>query len=137
MRRIAGFSLWLGHVGDVRDLRAVLSADILALVDLAVNEAPAHVTRELVYCRFPLVDGQGNPLWLLRAAVDCVAGLLHSDTPTLVFCSNGMNRSPCIAAAAVARVKGCPVAEALALIVASGAADISPGLWSEVQGALI
>jgi protein-tyrosine phosphatase len=137
MRQIAGFSLWLGHVGDVRDLRSVLSAGILAVVDLAMNETPAHVTRELVYCRFPLFDGRGNPPWLLRAAVDCVAGLLRSGTPTLVFCANGMNRSPCITAAAVARTRGCPAAEALALVVESRAADISPGFWSEVQAALI
>jgi len=137
MRRIADSSLWLGHAGDIRDLRAVLSAGVLAVVDLAMNEAPAHVTRELVYCRFPLFDGQGNPPWLLRAAIDCVAGLLRSGTPALVFCANGMNRSPCIAAAAVARVRSCPAAEALALVVESRAADISPGLWSEVQAALI
>ena len=89
MRRIATFSLWVGHVGDMRDLRTVLSTGILAVVDLAMNEPPATVTRELVYCRFPLVDGAGNPPWLLRAAVDCVAGLLSSGTPTLVFCGRG------------------------------------------------
>jgi protein-tyrosine phosphatase len=136
MRQIADFSLWLGHVGDIRDLRAVLSTGILAVVDLALNEAPAHVTRELVYCRFPLVDGQGNPPWLIRTAVDCVAGLLRSGIPTLVYCANGMNRSPCIAAAAIARLRDCPAAEALALATASGAADISPGLWSEVRAIL-
>ena len=136
MRQIADFSLWLGHVGDSRDLRAILSVGILAVVDLAMNEAPARVTRELVYCRFPLFDGVGNPPWLIRAAVECVAGLMRSGTPTLVYCSNGMNRSPCIAAAAIARARDLTVAAALALIVEAGAADISPGLWSEVQSAL-
>jgi protein-tyrosine phosphatase len=123
----------LGHVGDVRDLRAILATGILAVVDLALNEPPATITRELVYCRFPLVDGIGNPPWLLRATVDCVVGLLHSRTPSLVYCSNGMSRSPIIAAAAIARVRGCPPAEALALVGESGPADVSPGLWAEVQ----
>ena len=44
MRQIAGLPLWLGHVGDARDLRAVLSAGILAVVDLAVNEPPLPMT---------------------------------------------------------------------------------------------
>ena len=103
MRRIPGYSLWLGHVGDVRDLSGVHTAGIRAVVNLALNEPPAMLSRELVYCRFPLIDGPGNPRWLLQTAVDTVAGLLRSDTPTLVYCGAGMSRSPCIAGAAIAR----------------------------------
>jgi protein-tyrosine phosphatase len=136
MRQVPGYSLWVGHVGDARDLRGVLSAGILALVDLALNEPPMTVTRELVYCRFPLLDGSGNPPWLLRAAVDMVAGLLRVRTPTLVFCGAGMSRTPCIAAGAVALVRGCPPVEALGITLQSGPADISPALWSEVQAVL-
>ena len=136
MRRIVEFSLWVGHVGDMRDLRAVLATGILAVVDLAMNEPPATVTRELAYCRFPLVDGTGNPPWLLQAAIDCVAGLLRSDTPTLVFCGAGMSRSPCIAAAAIARVRGCSAEEALSEVATSGSVDVAPGLWSEVRAIL-
>lgn len=133
MRWIEGESLWLGHVGDIRDLRSVLSAGILAVIDLAVNEPPAVITRELVYCRFPLVDGAGNPPWLLQAAIDCVAGLLRSGTPTLVYCGAGMSRSPCIAAAAIARARGCSLEEALMLVAKSGAIDVAPGLWDEIK----
>jgi protein-tyrosine phosphatase len=133
MRQITDVPLWLGHVGDARDLRTLLSTGILAVVDLALNEPPATVTRELVYCRFPLLDGSGNPPWLLRAAVDCIAGLIRSQTPTLVFCSSGMSRSPAVTAAAIARVQGCSPAEALVWLSQSGPSDVSPGLWSEVQ----
>ncbi len=41
MRRVPGYSLWLGHVGDVRDLRGIHAAGILAVVDLAIDEPPA------------------------------------------------------------------------------------------------
>src|SRR5208283_2217360 len=133
VRQVPGYSLWLGHVGDMRDLRSVLSAGILAVVDLAVNEPPATVTRELVYLRFPLLDGSGNPTWLLRSAIETVAGLLRTRTPTLVYCAAGMSRTPCIAAAAIALVRHCPLTEALTLVSASGPADVSPGLWAEVQ----
>ncbi len=133
MRQVPGYSLWVGHVGDVRDLRSLLSAGILAVVDLALNEPPARLTRELVYCRFPLVDGAGNPPWLVRAAVETIAGLLRSRTPTLVYCGAGMSRSPMIAAAAVARLRGCSLADALAVVLQSGPADVSPGLLSDVR----
>jgi protein-tyrosine phosphatase len=115
MRNVAAYSLWLGHVGDARDLRGVLNAGIAALVDLAINEPPATVTRELVYCRFPLVDGSGNATWLLRAAVETTAGLLGSQTPTLVYCASGMSRSLAIAAAAIARLQNRPPDECLAV----------------------
>jgi hypothetical protein len=133
MRQIPGYSLWVGHVGDICDLRSLLSAGILAVVDLALNEPPAVLTRELVYCRFPLVDGAGNSPWIVRAAVEAIAGLLRSRTPTLVYCGAGMSRSPTIAAAAVARVRGCSWSDALARVIQSGAADVSPGLLSDVQ----
>jgi protein-tyrosine phosphatase len=137
MRQIAGFPLWLGHVGDARDLRAVLSAGILAVVDLALNEPPISITRELVYCRFPLLDGTGNPPWLVRSAIDTVTGLLRADIPTLVYCSGGMSRTPVIAGAAVAQLRGCSLAEGLAVVLQSGPADVSPAFLSEVQGILL
>jgi protein-tyrosine phosphatase len=136
VRRVPGYSLWLGHVGDVRDLRSLHAAGIFAVVDLALEEPPASVTRELVYCRFPLIDGTGNPHWLLRAAVETVVSLLRGETPTLLYCGAGLSRSPCIAAAAIGRVRGCPAVEGLAIALGSGAADVSPGLWAEVQEAL-
>lgn len=136
MRRVPGYSLWLGHAGDVRDVRALLSTGIGAVIDLASHESPATVTRELVYCRFPLVDGPGNPPWLLRRAVETVAGLLRDDVPTLVGCGAGLSRSPCIAGAAIARIRGCPADEGLAITLGTAPADVSPGLWAEVRQVL-
>jgi protein-tyrosine phosphatase len=136
MRQVPGYSLWVGHIGDARNLRSVLSSGILAVVDLALNEPPVVLTRELVYCRFPLGDGSGNPPWLLRAAVDAGAGLLRAGTPTLVYCGAGLSRSLAVAAAAVALVRGCSPAEGLAVVSRTGPADVSPGLWAEVQAVL-
>jgi hypothetical protein len=134
VRQVAPYPLWIGHAGEARDTRAVLSAGLLAVVDLALAEPPAPVTRELAYCRFPLVDGPGNPPWLLRAAVDTVASLLRSGTPALVACGAGMSRAPAVTAAAIALVSGRPPSECLALAVAGGACDVSPGLWEELVG---
>jgi protein-tyrosine phosphatase len=136
MRRIPDSPLWVGHAGDARDLRGVLSAGIQAVVDLAENEPALAVTRELVYLRFPLVDGAGNPPWLLRLAVETVVALLQSGVPTLVFCGAGMSRTPCVAGAALAVVRGCTLSEGLAAMTTSGPADVSPGLWAELQVAV-
>jgi hypothetical protein len=132
VRRVPNHSLWLGHAGDGRDVRALLSAGILAVVDLALNEPPAALTRELVYCRFPLSDGSGNPPWLLRSAVETVAGLVRAGTPTLVCCGVGMSRTPAVAAAALSLAGGLSATEALALVAQCGAADVSPGLWRDL-----
>jgi hypothetical protein len=133
MRQIPGYRLWLGHIGDARDLRGVLDAGIEAVVDLARDEPPVVMTRELVYCRFPLIDGEGNPPWLLRAAVRTVADLLRCGVPTLVYCGACLSRTPAIAAAVIAEVSGINLDEALRLVVASGSADVSPALWMELR----
>jgi protein-tyrosine phosphatase len=129
MRRVEDTSLWIGHVGDVRDMRAVHRAGIAAMVDLAVNEPPAAVNREMVYCRFPLVDGGGNSLDMLRCAVQTAAGLLRAGFPTLVFCSGGMSRSVSVGAAALAVSSGRLAEDCLRSVAAGGPADVSMSLW--------
>ncbi len=136
MRPIVGHRLWLGHAGDVRDVPSLLATGIVAVVDLALDEPPARLPRELAYCRLPLIDGPGNPRWLLRLAVAIVEDLLRAGTPALVACSAGMSRSPCIVGAALARVQGRPLPEGLAAALPAGPADLSPGLWSEIHAAL-
>jgi hypothetical protein len=136
MRRVAPYCLWLGHVGDVRDLRGIIDQGIRAVVDLALNEPPAAVTRELVYCRFPLVDGIGNPAWLVRSAVGTVARLLRERVQTLVYCGGGMSRSPVIAAAALAEFEGRSLEDCMAIVTASGIADVSPALLSCIKESL-
>lgn len=132
MRQIHPHALWLGHVGDVRDWRAVFDAGIQAIVDLAGNEAPAVSPRDLIYHRFPLVDGAGNPDWLLKLACRTVADLLSAHIPVLVYCSAGMSRSPAIAAAAIANATKQPLDQALATVRQAGDVDVSPGLWTTI-----
>lgn len=136
MRQVAGRALWIGNPGDTRDARMVLDAGIEAVIELADNEPMATLPREIVRCRFPLSDGGENPAWLLRMAAESVAVLLRAEVPVLVCCSGGMNRSVCIAAAGVALVDECPLADALLVIVGSGPADVSPSLFAQLQQAL-
>lgn len=136
MRQVPGYALWLGHAGNTRDLRALHAAGISAVVDLAVEEPIASLTREFVYCRFPLIDGAGNPRWLLRVAVETVAHLLRGGVPTLVSCGAGMSRTPAVAGAALALVRGCSPVEGLTLVSRSGVADVLPALWADIEVAL-
>lgn len=142
MRRIHDH-LWLGHSGDVRDLRLIRAQGIEALIDLALPDPPLSIGREVTYCRFPIEDGGGNELWLIRAAIDTTTSLIRSQTPTLIFCSAGLSRSPSIAAAALSVALRIPPSDALKLVTASrgpssarAPADISPGLWQQVLAAL-
>ncbi len=136
MRPIAGYPLLLSNAYEVRDPRVIHAAEIAAVIDLALNEPPLAVTRELVYCRFPLLDGSGNPPWLLHAAINTLADLLRAKVRTLVFCSAGLSRSPVIAAAAIARVQGSSIQEVLPAILLGSPADVSPALVAEVELAL-
>jgi protein-tyrosine phosphatase len=130
-------SLWLGHAGDLADAGAVAEAGIEAIVDLALNEPPTRVARDLVYCRFPLIDGTGNSSALLTCAVSTLVALLRSGTRTLVCCSAGSSRSPAIAAAALAVLRGSePDACLKQLLSHQVVHDVSPGLWADVRAVL-
>jgi protein-tyrosine phosphatase len=111
----------------------MLSAGIEAVVELADSEPAASLPRELVRCRFPLSDGGINPPWLLALASESVASLLRAGVPTLVCCACGLSRSVCIAAGGLALAEGRTLDEAIAAVVGSGPADVSPGLLAQLQ----
>ena len=136
MRVIEPYSLWIGNAGDVRRVADLMDAGIRAVVDLAANEPVAFLPREIVYCRFPLFDGEANERWLLSAAIVAISELLRANVPTLVACSAGMSRSPALAAGAIARLSGRDPDECLSACVASGPADVSPALWNDVVAVL-
>jgi protein-tyrosine phosphatase len=133
MRAIAPHRLWLGNALDARDLRRLYEAEIAADVDLAIEEKPAQLGREIVYLRIPLIDGAGNPPELVRLAVETVEHLIKSQMPTLVACGAGMSRSPAIVAAALARIEGRAAEEVLAELVAGRPHDVSPPLWEAIR----
>ena len=103
MREIIPAHLWLGNAYDARAPQKLFDLGIAAVVDLAYEEAAAGLPRSLAYVRIPLVDGGGNDPRLLKWAIDTVESLIAAQIPTLVACGAGMSRSPCVAAAALAR----------------------------------
>jgi protein-tyrosine phosphatase len=135
MRAVIPNCLWIGNALDARDLPCVLGLGIEAVVDLAAEEPPVLFPRELVYCRFPLVDGAENSPALLRAAIETTIIFITSDVPTLVACGAGMSRSLVIVAAALAIVRRVSLADALRQLAGGQPHDISPSLVSEVERA--
>jgi protein-tyrosine phosphatase len=133
MRQILPYYLWLGHAGDGREYHQIFDAGIRAIVQLAEEELPLQPPRELIYCRFPLVDGPGNELKVLHLATVTVANLLERHVPTLVCCGGGMSRSPAIAAAALAMVAQKEPDECLKQITEHQPHDVVPGFWNEVK----
>lgn len=133
MRVVSETSLHLGHAGDVRNLPALHAAGLKLVIDLAAEELPAVLSRDLVYCRFPMLDGDDNPDWLLRLAVESVASAVQSRTPCLIGCSAGLSRSPAIAAFGLARALSLRVEDALERVAAVGPVSIAPGLWKQLQ----
>jgi hypothetical protein len=136
MRQISPHLLWLGHAGDGRDARHLLDAGIEAVVQVAEEEPPLQLPRELVYCRFPLVDGPGNDTTLLHLAVMMVVNLLERHVPTLICCDAGMSRSPAIAAAALSLVHQEAPDECLKKVAEYHPADVAPAFWNEVKTSL-
>ncbi len=101
MREVIRGCLWLGTAIDTRAVRALYDAGVEAVVDLAYEELPAQLPRELCYCRFPLLDGLGSRIGLLSAALETAAALIRQEMPTLVACGAAMSRSPAVLATAL------------------------------------
>lgn len=79
-----------------------------------------------------MVDGAGNPDWMLKLACHTVADLLCTEIPTLVYCSAGLSRSPVIAAVAIAIRTNRTLDEALTEVRQAGDLDVSPALWAAI-----
>lgn len=137
MRNVVPDLLWIGNALDVADLAPIFDVGIEAIVDLALNEKPAQLTRDLIYCRFPLNDGGGNPPQHLRAAVDGVESLISNQIPTLAHCSAGMSRSLAITAFALARSRGEKAEETLVALASGQPHDVSPVLWNDICKACV
>jgi hypothetical protein len=131
MRQVGEYPLWVGNARDARDIKGVLGAGIRAVVDLAMEEPPVSPTRELVYLRFPLVDGDGNEPKLLRAMLQAVTALVRERVPTLVACGMGMSRSLAVAGVAFATVYGLDPPDVLTTV--RGPGDVSPALLRELR----
>ena len=126
-----------GSCRDVRDPSKLLEAGISAVVDLALNEPPAMLPRELVYCRFPLIDGFGNPApapahgrgdrSLHAAFWYADAGLLRGGHEPIA----GDRRPPSRLSANALSPR-----DLRSSVLESGVGDISPGLWIEIQEAM-
>ncbi len=136
MRQITPYPLWIGHAGDSRNLKAILDLGIEAVVDLAASEPPPTITRDLIYCRFPIVDSPENSPAVLKVAIETVFRLLRGNVPTLVFCSLGMSRSPTIAAAALSKLLQRDPDECLRMVTAGAPSNVVPGLWQSVRAAI-
>lgn len=136
MRQIPPYALWLGNAGDGRQLKAVLDAGVKAVVQLAAEESPLPLPRDLILCRFPIVDGPGNDRKMLNLAISALANLIERRVPTLVCCGAGLSRSPAITAAALALVYQQPADDCLKKITEDVPADVAPALWLEVRDSL-
>jgi hypothetical protein len=136
MDQILPYPLWVGHAGDGRDYRRILDAGIKALLQVAIEEAALQPPRELVYCRFPVLDGIDNPPEVLSLAITITIALIRAHVPTLICCGAGMSQAPLLAAAGMAVANGKPPEECLKQVAQHHRCDVSPGLWSEVRATL-
>lgn len=136
MREVLPKLVWIGNARDGRDVAGVLSLEITAVVQLAMEEAPGQFPREIIFCRFPLLDGSGNSPVLLQTAVQAVAALIQAKIATLVTCGGGMSRSPAILAEALCMVNGGSPDDWLKQVTMSGPHDVAPALWKDVRLAI-
>lgn len=133
MHEIIPGQLWIGNAGNARDPTRLLEAGIAAVVNLAAEEQTPLLPRSMVYCHFPLVDGEQEVESVVAVAIGTLVWLRKCQVPTLVYCGAGMSRAPAITAAALSLLEGVSPDEKLRTIAAGHPHDVSPRLWEEVR----
>ncbi len=133
MREVIPSVLWIGNAHDAREIKGIIDAGIQVVIGLAIEEPSVQVPRDIIYCRFPMLDGDGNSSVLMVAAVNLISAFVRAQTPTLVACSGGMSRSPLIASAVLAAVDDIGLAEAIRLVTTNGPCDFSPSLYNDLR----
>ena len=123
--------------GRYAQLAFLLDAGIEAVIELAGGEPLAVLPRELVRCRFPLDDGDDNPPWLVRLAVESVACTLSGWHPYagMLRRRNEPIRVRCGRRISTGRRRG-HCGKLLPEVAGSGPADVSPALLVQVQAIL-
>jgi hypothetical protein len=132
MHEIHPNQLWIGHALDLREPRAIFDSCIAAVIDLAFEELPAQLPRQLIYCRFPIIDGGGNKEAILFHALQTIIDLIGTGTRTIVGCSAGMSRSPTLASFALAAHLGEEPSVIVKRIASIKALDLKPELWNDM-----
>lgn len=125
--------LYIGDAFSARDLKLIYDHKLVAVVDLAADEAPATLGRDIIYCRFPLHDDGSNDDAMVSAAIECLHSLLRCSFRTLVACSAGMSRSPLVGAGAMSLLTGDSLQDCLRFITTDAPHDVSPSLLSTVD----
>ena len=134
MREILPSRLWLGNAADARNVNDIMQAGIGAVIDLAIEQLMPTLPRSLVYCRFPIMDGEQSSPAILRTAIEMVVSLLNKGIPTLVCCIAGMSRSSAVVAGAMSIFRGGDPDDRLREIVLGHPHDVSLQLWQAVRG---
>jgi len=136
MNQIQPYLLHVGHLGDGQHFKALFDENIRAVVQVAWENAPLQLPRELIFCRFPLIDGPGNRPEPIRLAIETVVHLLREQVSVLVCCDSGASRAPAIAAAALAQYTGKPLSGCLQEVTRHRHADVHPALYEHIEGIL-
>lgn len=132
MNKIKELPLWIGNASDLRDLKQLYDQEIQAVLALAAEEPISTFGRDLIYCRIPILDGIGNSSARLKFAIETLIKLLVDNVSTLVVCSAGLSRTPCIAAGAISILSQTAPEECLKTISDHQRLDVSSSLCSDV-----
>ena len=124
--------LWIGHAFDVREPRQLFDVGITAVVDVAYEEPPAQIPRQLTYCRFPLNDGGGNDPKTVLQLLLTTTDFMRFNTRTIIACSAGLSRSPTVAAFALAHHLNRSPEDVIAGIAQTRPLELKPALWADM-----
>lgn len=136
MKQLKPYNIWIGNARDCANRRLVAELEIQAVIQLAIEEPIPPLLRDVCFYRFPLCDGAGNDVAIVKSAVQTISQLISAHQSSLVCCSAGLSRSPAVVACAIAIAKNREPHDCLTELSQTIPTDVSPGLWNDLLNAV-
>lgn len=111
MDRVAE-SLFVGTIEDAGAEALLRTNGITRIISLTHASPDTGFPKFASVTRIPIIDGPRNDRERFGTAVEAVCSALESGDSVLVHCSRGASRSPSVAAAAHAIVRGSSIEQA-------------------------
>lgn len=128
--------LYVGDIRDASNTKQYYRYEIDAAVKLSHKAPDGGYLDHVEVHDHSMIDGPQNDQGSMTEAVRATADLLSKGETVFVHCSAGASRSPSVAAAALAVLKGVDVQEAGEQVRDARQIQVHPDVWENAQRAV-
>jgi hypothetical protein len=99
-------NLWIGEWQSAANLDWLQANNVSAILNVAADLDDPRIGHGVYSVKVGLVDGPGNPKWMVDLAVKTLILMLEKEPVTYAHCISGQSRSVHVVCRALAEIEG-------------------------------